>query len=506
MAIVVLTLVIPLLGLAILLIDSRRQTAFPFEQRSTWTTALNVIGVLAIGMGLLAWVTCLNLIVSAQARGTALAAPLLAGLGLITALTGRQTFRLPQSWPMSGEDSCDSSVIERYSPQSLMQETQACHLRSGAWVMLAYPLLYVLPILGLLGAFLLIVAAMAFSAVLQSRRAFQSQLLWLMTIAMRNRLPLAEELRSLSINQGVKRGTALRLAAQDLDHGDTLSMALERHRLLPAAILSAIRVSEGGSHSEETLRRLAIHSTERLKTYSLSKLSEVFLQVTTMLSAWLLIVGFLMYFIIPKFKDIFNGFDVELPKSTQVLIQLSDHFSYASPAIVFWVGIGIALLFWQALRHIVGWSSLPYPAVMHWFPRRDAAEVLRALGGIASEQASLPQKVLLLTDRRGRPDLGARYRRISESLSRGETLSQSLDAEGFLSAPQREAVSAGERGGHLSFVLFALAEAIEQREFRRSAYWSEMLKPVAIVTCGLLTGFVVFAMFVPLIKIINALS
>jgi type IV pilus assembly protein PilC len=166
----------------------------------------------------------------------------------------------------------------------------------------------------------------------------------------------------------------------------------------------------------------------------------------------------------------------------------------------------MAVFIWQALRHLVGWSSLPFPTLMHWFPKRDAPEVLRALGGIAVEQVSLPKTLLQLTDRRGRPDLGMRYRHIAESLGRGETLSQALFAEGLITPLQKDAIAAGERGGHLQFVLFSLADAIEQREFRRGAYWAELLKPFAIVTCGIATGFVVIALFLPVIKLLNDLS
>ena len=543
MAIIVLTLVIPLLGLALLYCDAERQQApliplfysnsfwgrwyttlaHPFglspvssedhrtesgipQTRSFWALCVRASGAIAIVIGLLIAAVSFLLITEISYPSQAFAIPLLLGIGLVTLLTGWQALRLPRSWPSDQEDPNAPEIIEQYFPLSPMSDPAACRLRSGAWVMVLFPLLYVLPILGVVGAFLLVIAAMVLSTLQQSRRAFQSQLLWLITIAVRNKLPLAEELRNLSVNKGVKRSKALQLAAQDLEHGDTLSMALERNRLLPASTLSAIRVSEGGSHYEEALRRLAIHSTERMKTYSLSRLSEIFIQVITLFSALTTIVGFLMYFIIPKFREIFLGFGVELPKSTQVLINLSDNIYSASSAVVFWIGIGMAWFCWQALRYIVGWSSLPFPAVMYWFPKRDAPEILRAVASIASDQTSLPQQMLLLIDRRGRPDLGARYRRISESLSRGEPLSQSLYSEGVLTTLQKEAVAAGERGGHLSFVLFSLADAIEQRENRRSAYWAEMLRPMAVVTCGLITGFIVFAMFVPLIKLLNELS
>ena len=507
MPIIVLTLLIPLLGLGLLFCDSQRQTALPFQSRSFWAMALRFLGLLAVPVGLgTGFFAIMSLDLEDAPGGLISTLPLFCALGLATLLTGIQTFRVPRSWPSENEDWDAGDVVDRDSHLSLWTEPRSSRLRSGAWLMALYPLLFVLPILGVFGVFLLVVGAIVLSTFIHNRRAFQSQLLWLLAISARNKLPLSEELRSLSEDKGVRLKKKLKQAAKDLEHGDTLSMAVEQHGLLPTATIAAIRVSEGGGRLDETLRRLATHSTDRLKVYNLSQIGEILLQLFVLLMIGSGVVGFVMYFIIPKFKEIFIGFDVELPEATAMLIDLSDHVVTVSSVMLFWIGIGIFLLVWHTLRHVVGWSSLPYPILMHWFPKRDAPEVLRALGGIAREGVSIPQKMLLLTDRPGRPDLGARYRRISESMMAGETLSNALYAQGLLTPLQRESVAAGERGGHLEFVLFSLAEALEQREFRRGAYWAELLKPIAIVSCGIVTAFVVIALFLPLVKLLNELS
>ena len=503
--IVALTLLIPFLGVGILLCDWQRQTSLPMQSRSYWTLGLQVLGGLAILLGgalaLLATLTLLD-----PPRTFIVAFPLLTGLSLVVSLTGVKTFHVPRTWPGEGEDGDDEVVLDRYSPPSLMSEPQAARLRSGAWIMTLYPKLFVLPILGIFGVFLIVVVAIVLSTIVQSRRSFQSQLLWLLAIATRNKLPLADELRSLAEDRGVKLKKRLTQAAKNLDHGDPLWMALERHGLLPTATVSAIRVSEGGGRLDETLRRLATQTTDRLKVFNLTQIGEVLTQVFVLIAVGSFLVGGVMYFIIPKFRTIFEGFEVEMPQSTQLLIQMSDHVVSFSAGMFFWVGIAIALLSWHAVRHLIGWSSLPFPVLMHWFPKRDAPEVLRALGGIAREGQSIPQKLLLLVERPGRPDLGARYQRIAESLSAGQALSDALYEQGLLTRLQRESVAAGERGGHLEFVLFSLAEAAEQREYRRGAYWAELLKPIVVVACGLVTAFVVIAMFMPLVKLLHELS
>ena len=527
MEIFVLSLLTPVLGVALLVCDSFRQTALPFQSRSFWTIALRVLGGLSglVGVVLVLAGFVLLFDMGGPSLSSICGFPLIAGLGLVAMMTCRQTFRVPRTWPGQDEDWDTGEVIDRYSPLSLVSNPAAAHLRSGAWVLALYPLLFVLPIvlfsplilvgflpfvmtllLGFFCVCTVMSVAMAVSSVIQSRQSFQAQILWLLAIAVRNNLPLADELRSLAVDRGVKLKMRLEQAADDLEDGDGLSMALGRNGLLSAANIAAIRISEGGGRLDETLQRLAAQSTDRAKVFNLSQVSEVLVQVFVLLTIGFCVVGSVMYFIIPKFRSIFEGFDTELPESTVVLIDLSNDFINSPAPLFFWMGLFMILIGWNALRHIRGWSSLSFPTLMHWFPKRDAPEVLRALGGIARQGLSIPHKMLLLVHRPGRPDLGARYQRMSESMSAGETLSNAMFGEGIISPLQRESVAAGERGGHLEFVLFSMADALEQREFRRGALWAELLKPISVVGGGLLTAFVVISLFIPLVKLLSELS
>ena len=515
-----------LLGAGLLWFDSNRQTAYPLERRPFWGLMLTILGMLTVlsgvGMGVLA---CLLVFRNApESSGGSL--PLSLGLSLLVILTGVQTLRVKRTWPEKDEDWTEESVIDRVTPHTLMSEPSAARLRGGAWLMALSPLVpgvaglgfaslmlpgFVCYFLGFPAMMLFIggvfaVGSLAFSKLVRSPRVFQSQLLCLLAVCTRNQMPLADEFRSLALGQRGKLRFRLELAADDLDEGIPLWKALETYRLLPAATLSAIRVSEDGSRLSETLRQLAAQAFDRLKAVNGFNLGEVLLQCTIQLAFAAQIVGGIMYFIIPKYKTIFEGFGVELPGATVELIHISDAIVTGAPVVYCWTGLLFTGLIWFGLRHTVGWSSLRFPALMQWFPRRDAPEVLRALGGIAREGVSLPQRMSSLMERPGRPDLGARYQRIADSLSAGETLSNALYAQGLVTRLQQEAVAAGERGGHLEVVLFSLADALEGRESRRAAFWSELIKPISIVACGLVVGFIVIALFVPLVKLLSELS
>lgn len=506
MWIVLLTLLVPFVGVALLVTDAWRQTALPFRSRSTWTLCLKGLSGLCMALALGLIVATFTVAVD-EPRQLLLVLPLLGSLALIVAYAGYKGWQVPRSWPREEEDWDDPTVIERCTPRSLLDHPTAACLRSGAWGMVLYPLLFVIPILGTLGIGMLIIALVSITSVVHARRGFQSQLLWLLAIAVRNELPLPDELRQLGIRRGVKLRLKLNEAARHLEDGDPLWLVLDRTQLLPPAAVSAIRVAEGGGRLEETLRRLAVNSTDRLRVFSISGLSDVLTQFLVTLTAMAVITSFLVYYIVPKFKEIFEGFDVELPAATQALTSSSDFLiSRGFTPIFFWVGLAMTTLIWMMLRHVVGWSSLSMPLLMHFHPRRDAPEILRVIAGLIRDQAALPEKLRELVDRRGRPDLGARYQRMADRMAAGETLSHALSSEGVLTGAQTEAITAAERGGHLEFVLFALADALEQREFRQSSTWAELIKPVSVLACAALVGFFAIAFFLPLVKLLKELS
>lgn len=506
MWIVLLTLLVPFVGITLLVTDASRQTALPFQSRRLWFYAVRGLSVFCLVLAAGLVVTTL-VVATDESQPWLLLMPLLGGLGWIVGATGYLGLRVPRSWPDENEDWDDPAVIERCTPHSLLDHPPTARLRSGAWVMVLYPLLFLIPILGFFGIALFFIGTVTLTTIVHVQRGFQSQLLWLLAIALRHRLPLSPELRQLGIRRGVSLRKRLNEAADNLRGGDPLWLVLERARLLPAAAVSAIRVAEGGGRLEETVRRLAVNSTDRLKVFNLSGLSDVLTQFIVTLTAMATITGGMMYFIIPKLKEIFEGFDVELPGPTQALTSSSDYvINRGFTPIIFWIGLVIAGLVWMLLRHIVGWSSLSVPLLMHFYPRRDAPEILRVLAGLIRDQAALPEKLRELSHRRGRPDLGARYHRMGDRLMAGESLSVALSNEGVLNPSQTEAVAAAERGGHLEFVLFAMADALEQREFRQSSTWAELVKPVSTLVCAALVAFFVIAFFLPLVKLIKELS
>ena len=175
-------------------------------------------------------------------------------------------------------------------------------------------------------------------------------------------------LRSLRILEGQSKPGILKnsLAGviEDVESGNTLSEAMAKQpRCFDSLYVNMVKAGEAGGALEVILQRLA-EFKERAQSLK-RKVQGAMIYPCAVVSVATLIVGFIMVFIIPKFKKIFEDFGTELPGMTVALITMSDmvvRYFYLAPAIPF----GLYLLLKLIRKNktgafIVDWIALRIP-------------------------------------------------------------------------------------------------------------------------------------------------
>src|SRR5581483_6553915 len=108
--------------------------------------------------------------------------------------------------------------------------------------------------------------------------------------------------------------------------GTDLSTALAKHpRVFEDIYVNMIRAGEVSGQIDEILVRLAEYqeATAALRAKIKSALTYPVISITMIVG----ITAFLLIFIIPKFKEIFDNMNVELPWITSFLLQVADFAS-----------------------------------------------------------------------------------------------------------------------------------------------------------------------------------
>ena len=292
-----------------------------------------------------------------------------------------------------------------------------------------------------------------------------------------------------------------------LEMGYSLADALAVIRdLLPTETVSAIRIAEQAG----TLPNVLISEAQRLtKEDSSGNAFSLFATVfylAAVCSVGFVIVSFLMVYIVPKLKDIFLGFGTELPGMTVALINIADGFITAWPATVppilgMTAGV-LALLVYNRYQHLRHGSNVFWK----WWPRMWTPSILRQLSFAAASQQPLVNSLdsLLMDAPPGRSTV--RMSELRHRVHNGEGVITAMTNSGFLN--QREAVflTCATESRHLDWAFLHTAQTIDLRRERRLTRLLAILLPVVLLIAGFIVFFVVAAMFMPIVRLLNDLS
>ncbi|HBN76776.1 MAG TPA: hypothetical protein DD473_13340, partial [Planctomycetaceae bacterium] len=234
------------------------------------------------------------------------------------------------------------------------------------------------------------------------------------------------------------------------------------------------------------------------------------------------------YFIIPRYREIFLGFGVELPGITALLVTIADLSSaYIMPLfllVLFYSLVLTAACFRRFRGTTVNrsktWidSLITFPRVFYqpftivadfilsFFPKRVTPEILRLLSVSAEAGKPLIATVDSLSRHFPFPDIRKRMSKVRLSVEQGTEFWQAMTQQRIVTSHQAAILRAGERSNQLGFLLRETSISMEAIRFHhRSNFW-EIARCVLLVAMTFLVALIAIGMFYPLISLIHDLS
>ena len=320
-------------------------------------------------------------------------------------------------------------------------------------------------------------------------------------------------LRSLKILHGqCKPGVlknSLEDVVEDIESGATLSDAFAKHpKAFDKLYCNMIKAGEAGGALEAILQRLADFKEKSQSLKRRIKSAMVYpLVVITVACA---IVGFILYFIIPKFEAIFKDFGVDLPSMTKFLIHAS-HFVVD----YFYVCILFPVFFWIFLKlvyrnktgaYICDRILLMIPVMGAIVEKSTVARTTRTLGTLVQSGVPILESLNIVRDTAGNMVFERAFTRIYESIREGETIAQPLREARIVDDIVVNMIDVGEETGDLDTMLNKIADNYDEEVETLVESLVSLLEPIMIVVLGGIIGFIVIALFLPLISLISKLS
>jgi len=335
----------------------------------------------------------------------------------------------------------------------------------------------------------------------------QASLMMLLAACVSDPDALMSALRSLANESGSPWSDRITQLSLLLDQGLSLGEAAARvEGLLPEESIIAIRIAENTDGLEATLadeaNRLLGQSSQPIG----ANIMTAVLSVLAIMTAMTCIVTFIMVFIIPKFKEIFEGFAVEMPESTIALIEFSDSVLATGAVTVLptvFSLVAVLIVGQKIQAELLRDGRTPW---LEWMPRFRTPTILRLLALTTATGSTLAEGLRITLSQMSPSRVATAASHVRYAVSQGESLTTALRSAGFLSARELRFLQAADRTNHLDWGLRHLAANIERRRQMMLQQLSAVLPTAVIFAFGAIVGFVVIAMYMPLVKLINDVS
>jgi type IV pilus assembly protein PilC len=324
-------------------------------------------------------------------------------------------------------------------------------------------------------------------------------------------------LRSLNILQEQQKPGALknilRGMAEDIEGGATLSDACARQpKAFNRLYVNMVAAGETGGVLDVILQRLAdfMEKAQRLKR----KIIGAMVYPVVVVAFALGIVTGIMVKVIPKFKDIFLDFDVTLPNVTLVLIGISDWFVAGTPPGWMVVAFGPVLV-WFAFKLIRAskggrfasdFLGVKVPLLGVMLRKAAVARFTRTLGTLISAGVPILEAINITRDTVGNEVYARALNKVHDSIREGESFSAPLRQTGVCDSLVTNMIDVGEETGELDKMLMKIADNYEEELDVAVASLVSLLEPIMVVFLGGIVGFIVIALFMPLVQLIQSVS
>ncbi len=319
---------------------------------------------------------------------------------------------------------------------------------------------------------------------------------------------LTEALQTLSSQaDSDEMKEALEDMAQRLREGYNFSEAVQAHsQIFSPLFYHMVRTGEEAGTLEQSLRNIATHLRRQHELRSQIKGAMIYPSV--IIGVMGIIAVLMLTLVVPKLAGVFEELDVELPATTQLVIQLGSFVR--TNAIIGVLGLlaaflGIRLLF----RSDFGkqWRdtlSLKTPVIGEIVQKVNASYIMRTLSVLLSSGVSFVRSLYIVAGVVPNVHYKAAMETAQERIQRGEELSAILQDFPALFPPTvLQMMHVGEETGETSQVLHELAEFYEEEVNTATQNLVSIIEPVLMVVIGAVVAFFAISMIQPMYSMIG---
>ncbi len=291
---------------------------------------------------------------------------------------------------------------------------------------------------------------------------------------------------------------------QEIESGMDLSQALARHpAVFDRMYTDLVRAGESAGALDVVLERLAAYAEKADKFRR--KIKSALTYPVVVLAIAVLIVWIILVFVVPEFAATFAQAGKQLPLPTRMLMAMSNimrdwYMLIAAGIGAFIWGLKMALKDPRFQRKFDGFI-LKVPVYGELMMKSAMARFSRTMSMLLVSGVPIIQALQIVSHVTGNRLITEALLSVSDSISGGDSFTDPLKRSGIFSPLVVQMISVGETTGNMSGMLTKIADFYEDEVEMVMDTLSSLIEPIMIVFLGVVLGFVIIALFLPILSL-----
>lgn len=294
----------------------------------------------------------------------------------------------------------------------------------------------------------------------------------------------------------------------DIQHGNSLSSAFAKHpTIFDTLFVNMVRVGETGGVLSAILDRISTYMEKILRLKR--KVKSALIYPMVVISMAIIITVVLLVKVVPTFAGIYASFGQELPPLTQLLITISEVLKKQ----LLWLIAGLVIIIFSLRQwhktdrgaFILDRAILKMPIFGELLRKVAISRFSRTLATLIQSGVPILESLDIVSKTIGNRVLELVVNEVKTHVREGESLAGPLVKSGVFPAMVTRMISIGEKSGQMEKMLLKIAEFYDDQVDAAVEGLTSIIEPVIIGFLGIVIGFIVIALFLPIITITRIL-
>ncbi len=295
----------------------------------------------------------------------------------------------------------------------------------------------------------------------------------------------------------------------DVNRGATFADALTKHpKVFPSIFVSMVHAGEQSGTLAESLKVIAVQLDS---THNLERRIRGALMYPAVIVTAMIIIAILMFiFVIPTLLKTFTELKVQLPFTTQIILNLSNLIQHDG----LFVALGVIIVagaFWWWSRRLAGKKLfhmliLHLPVIGSLVQEVNTARTSRTLSSLLGAGVDVVEAVMITKNVVQNVHFRSVLDKAAVAIKKGDPMSKVFNEYGKLYPVFfSEMLSVGEETGKTGEMLLGVARYYEEDIDQRTKDMSTIIEPFLMIVIGAAVGFFAISMIQPMYALVNAI-